>query len=79
MILTVLKLIPILWSFRKVCRRLAAILREQMEDFYCWYDGRSLIPRIQDIQAEAVQDLNLRILKNSVEKHLWKTRTGKTF
>ena len=34
-----------------------------MEDFYCWYDGRSLIPRIQDIQAEAVQDLNLRILK----------------
>lgn len=39
------------------------ILKEQMEDFYCWYDGRSLIPRIQDIQAEAVQDLNLRILK----------------
>ena len=44
-------------------QKAAAILREQMEDFYCWYDGRSLIPRIQDIQAEAVQDLNLRILK----------------
>lgn len=44
-------------------QKAAAILREQMENFYCWYDGRSLIPRIQDIQAEAVQDLNLRILK----------------
>lgn len=44
-------------------QKAAVILREQMEDFYCWYDGRSLIPRIQDIQAEAVQDLNLRILK----------------
>lgn len=44
-------------------QKAAEILKEQMEDFYCWYDGRSLIPRIQDIQAEAVQDLNLRILK----------------
>lgn len=44
-------------------QKAAGILKEQMEDFYCWYDGRSLIPRIQDIQAEAVQDLNLRILK----------------
>ena len=39
------------------------ILKEQMEDFYNWYGGRNLIPRIQDIKAEAVQDLNLRILK----------------
>lgn len=39
------------------------ILQEQMEDFYNWYGGRDLIPRIQDIKAEAVQDLNLRILK----------------
>lgn len=39
------------------------ILQEQMEDFYNWYGGRNLIPRIQDIKAEAVQDLNLRILK----------------
>lgn len=44
-------------------QKASLILKEQMEDFYCWYDGRSLIPRIQDIQAEAVQDLNLRILK----------------
>ena len=39
------------------------ISQEQMEDFYNWYGGRDLIPRIQDIKAEAVQDLNLRILK----------------
>ena len=39
------------------------ILQEQMEDFYNWYGGRDLIPRIQDIKAEAVQDLNLRIRK----------------
>ena len=39
------------------------LLQEQMEDFYNWYGGRDLIPRIQDIKAEAVQDLNLRILK----------------
>lgn len=39
------------------------ILQEQMEDFYNWYGGRDLIPRIQEIKAEAVQDLNLRILK----------------
>ncbi len=44
-------------------QKAALILAEQMEDFYCWYDGRTLIPRIQDIQTEAVQDLNLRILK----------------
>ena len=40
-----------------------AILREQMEDFYNWYEGHDLIPRIQGIKEEAVQDLNLRILK----------------
>lgn len=44
-------------------QKASVILKEQMEDFYCWYDGRNLIPRIQDIKAEAVQDLNLRIFK----------------
>lgn len=39
------------------------ILQEQMEEFYSWYNGRDLIPRIQEIKAEAVQDFNLRILK----------------
>ena len=28
-----------------------------------WLDGRDLIPRIQDIKDEAVNDLNLRIAK----------------
>lgn len=40
-----------------------AILKEEIEDFYGWYDCRDLIPRIQEIQADAVTDLNLRIQK----------------
>lgn len=43
--------------------RAGVILGEQMEDFYSWYEGHDLIPRIQGIKEEAVQDLNLRILK----------------
>ncbi|POP33347.1 glutamyl-tRNA reductase [Lactonifactor longoviformis] len=39
------------------------ILNAQMEEFYSWLEGRDLIPRIQEIKADAVQDLNLRILK----------------
>ena len=40
-----------------------AIVREQMDEFFQWLDGRDVIPRIQEIRAEAVQDLNLRIVK----------------
>ena len=40
-----------------------AILLEQQREFYDWYDGRDLIPRIQEIQEEAVTDLELRIHK----------------
>lgn len=39
------------------------ILQEQREEFYSWYNGRDLIPRIQEIKADAVEDLNLRIMK----------------
>ncbi len=39
------------------------IVREQMDEFYQWLDGRDIIPRIQDIKEEAVHDLNLRIAK----------------
>ena len=39
------------------------ILREEMEEFYAWANGRDLIPRIQTIQQDAVTDLNLRIQK----------------
>lgn len=39
------------------------IVSEQMAEFYQWYDGRDVIPRIQEIKAEAVNDLNLRIAK----------------
>ena len=39
------------------------ILQEHQEEFYSWYNGRDLIPRIQEIKADAVEDLNLRIMK----------------
>ena len=39
------------------------IVREQMDEFFQWLDGRDVIPRIQEIREEAVQDLNLRIHK----------------
>ena len=41
----------------------ASIVEEQMAEFFQWLDGRDVIPRIQEIRAEAVQDLNLRIIK----------------
>ena len=39
------------------------IVKEQMEEFSQWLDGRDIIPRIQEIKADAVEDLNLRIEK----------------
>lgn len=46
-----------------------AIIQEEIDDFYVWYQGRALIPRIQEIKEDAVTDLNLqdfaRFLANS--------------
>lgn len=39
------------------------IVRAQMDEFFQWLDGRDVIPRIQEIREDAVQDLNLRIHK----------------
>ena len=39
------------------------ILKEELAEFYSWYQGRALIPRIQEIKAEAVEDFNFRIMK----------------
>ena len=39
------------------------IVREQMDEFFKWLDGKELIPRIQDIKENAVNDFNLRIMK----------------
>ncbi|MGN0158995.1 MAG: glutamyl-tRNA reductase [Brotaphodocola sp.] len=39
------------------------ILAEQQEEFYSWYESHDLIPKIQKIKKDAVEDLNLRILK----------------
>lgn len=44
-------------------RRADHIVQEQLEEFYQWLGGRDVIPRIQEIKEDAVQDLNLRIQK----------------
>ncbi len=44
-------------------RQSEAIVKEQMDEFYQWLEGRDIIPRIQEIQTEAVHDLELRIHK----------------
>lgn len=44
-------------------RQAHRILEEEMGDFFLWYEGRDLVPRIKQVEAEAVEDLNLRIQK----------------
>ena len=39
------------------------ILAVQQEEFYNWYQGHDLIPRIHNIRKDAAEDLNLRIRK----------------
>ena len=39
------------------------ILAVQQEEFYNWYQGHDLIPRIHDIKKDAAADLTLRIKK----------------
>lgn len=50
-------------EFKEHLEAAGKIVRDQLEEFYQWLDGRDLIPRIQDIKEEAVHDLNLRIAK----------------
>ncbi len=44
-------------------RQSKTIVQEQMDEFYQWLEGRDIIPRIQEIQSEAVHDLELRLHK----------------
>ena len=39
------------------------LFEAQMNEFFQWLEGRDIIPRIQEIKADAVEDLNLRIEK----------------
>lgn len=48
---------------RASMQKAGVILDEQMSEFYDWFSGRDVFPRIQDIKTEAVEDLNARILK----------------
>lgn len=44
-------------------RQAQAIVKEQMDEYFQWLEGRDIIPRIKEIQEEAVHDLDLRIHK----------------
>lgn len=50
-------------EFKENMEKAGRLLKEEMEEFYSWYHGRDLIPRIQEIKADAVEDFNLRIMK----------------
>ena len=46
------------------------IVREQMDEFFKWLEGKDLIPRIQEIKENAVNDFNLRIMKPLKNTHM---------
>ena len=48
---------------RRSMEQAEVLLQEEMEEFYVWFNGRDMIPRIQEIREEAVTDLNLRLHK----------------
>lgn len=48
---------------KKSIEKADRIVQEQLEEFYQWLEGRDVIPRIQEIRDDAVEDLNLRIEK----------------
>lgn len=48
---------------RRAMEHAEIILQEEINEFYIWYRGKDLIPRIQNLQKEAAQDLLLRLKK----------------
>lgn len=39
------------------------IIRSQMDEFFSWYDGKDLFPRVQVIKANTVNEFNSKIMK----------------
>ncbi len=50
-------------SLRRNIEKAQEILDEQMEEFEQWYECRDVIPKIQEIKENAVQDFNWRLQK----------------
>lgn len=50
-------------KLRASMQKAGEILDDQMKEFYDWFNGRDIFPRIEEIKADAVEDLNLRITK----------------
>ena len=38
-------------------------MAEQIEEFFNWYEGRDIVPRIQSIKEEAAADVEARLTK----------------
>ncbi|MFV0527680.1 MAG: glutamyl-tRNA reductase [Lachnospiraceae bacterium] len=51
-------------SLSESMQQASLIVEKYMAEFYEWYECRDLFPRICEIREEAVNDLNLRIMKN---------------
>ncbi|MGI6094647.1 MAG: glutamyl-tRNA reductase [Lachnospiraceae bacterium] len=57
------KMDPTSLKMQESLEKAGVIIHAQMEEFHNWFTGKDLFPRIQEIKAEAVNDLNLRIMK----------------
>ena len=40
-------------------------MEEQIEEFFNWYEGRDIVPRIQSIKEEAAADVEARLTKEA--------------
>ena len=55
-------------ALRESMEKAGKILAEEIEDFYNWYQGRELIPRIQEIKAQKDRESLLRAIDTAAGK-----------
>ena len=57
-------------SFRNIWRQQEKSSVSRWMNFFKWLEGKDLIPRIQEIKENAVNDFNLRIMKPLKNTHM---------
>lgn len=50
-------------QMRESMEKAGEIIDSQIEEFFSWYEGRDLFPKIQGIKADAVNEFNSKIMK----------------
>lgn len=50
-------------SLQKSLDKAGQIIDEEMDNFYNWFEGRDVFPKIHELKRDAVEDFNLRIVK----------------